>query len=58
MWHVFKAVLRYGKWMPQIVDFIELAQEVQQDGKISRKEKEKLIKSFSDFIDRVAADPY
>ena len=58
MWHVFKAVFRYGKWIPQIVDFIELAQEVQQEGKISRKEKEKLIKSFRDIIDRVAADPY
>jgi len=53
MWQTFMLVRRYGKFMPDIIELVQLIQRTGKDGKLTNTERGQLISAFSKLISKI-----
>ena len=53
MWKIFRMAMAYKHLMPDIIELIKLIESTGKDGKLTTKERGKLISAFSQFLKKV-----
>ena len=53
MWKIIRMAMAYKHLMPDIIELVKLIESTGKDGKLTTKERGKLISAFSQYLKKV-----